>query len=127
MIDCIHAKSQTSEYVDCACNRLLPLPSPGRTVRRRIAVCLKPCPYRNRENRTGEETQPRSAAAPDLTPADFPCIHRGDAIEMRECQLCGSRGKLFDVHACAVHGECSVQTRERGLQACVACEDQRTD
>ena len=116
--ECIHRRSEYRGAVECASNRLLPVPPRGRTETRPASLCLV-CPYAQRANLTDADLQPR----PELTPADFPCIHRGNVIDRRECQLCGARGKLFDVHACAVRGACSVQTRERGLQACVACED----
>lgn len=129
MIDCVHATSQTETHVECASNRIAPQPRQGGTITRRLAVCLHPCPYRNRPNITADEMrrpqpQPKREKLPDLKPEDFPCVHRGGVLEVRTCELCGNRGKVFDVFACVVHGRCSVQTRERGLIACVACEDQ---
>lgn len=127
---CIHRRAVRGQTVDCASNRIVPLPLAGGAVRRSLAVCLHPCPYTERPNLAADEMSQRSRRAvekPDPTPDDFPCVHRGGVTETRECDLCGRRGQLFQVFACGVHRQCSIGTRQRGLKACVACEDQSPD
>lgn len=62
VIDCIHCRGVEGEHVHCASNRLRPLPPAGGTTLRRIAICLKPCPYRNRPNLTEERLREIAAA-----------------------------------------------------------------
>lgn len=41
--------------------------------------------------------------------ADMSCQHRGEVLRQIECRTCGNRGKMVDVHYCAVHGECTLK------------------
>lgn len=41
--------------------------------------------------------------------ADMSCLHRGEVLRQIECRTCGNRGKMVDVHYCAVHGECTLK------------------
>lgn len=71
--------------------------------------------------------QPPGASAP----ADFSCLHRGDVLRQTPCESCGGREGIADVHACQVHGECTVHAhgvRRDGaasdkLAVCVGCPD----
>lgn len=73
---------------------------------------------------------PRVQPSPPQTIADYeavqtahPCAHKGDVLRQAECQLCGMRGQMFDVYACAVHGECSLIKRAHKLASCGSCMD----
>ena len=66
-----------------------------------------------------------------LTPADLPCVHRGEFIETVACVPCRSHGKDgADVFACSIHGRCMMHNfsprdiKERAT-ACATCEDRR--
>lgn len=66
---------------------------------------------------------------PLLTPADLPCVHRGEFIETVGCVPCQSRGRSgADVFACAKHGRSMIHnfaprdSAEKAV-ACVTCED----
>ena len=85
MIDCIHAKAQDGETVQCESNRLLPIPKPGGTVRRSIAVCLHPCPYRDRPNLEPERWKPGTALANALR-----------RLGIRKCRGCGRRERWIN-------------------------------
>lgn len=56
------------------------------------------------------------------------CRHRGAAIAQRPADLCGLRGTLYDVHACAIHGECVTRRtcRKQPERFCLACDDWQT-
>lgn len=55
-------------------------------------------------------------------PEDVACVHRGELLGERQCNLCGMREETFDVFACAVFGECSFTRKRRDVQSCLACE-----
>ena len=44
------------------------------------------------------------------------CIHFGRVIETRTCEGCG--GKRIAVHACVIHGECTLQANRDGVKLC---------
>lgn len=64
-----------------------------------------------------------------ITPEYLPCVHRGSVTRQERCRLeqCVG-GPLFDVFACALHGECSIQNRAvPGLSVCKKCKDRSTE
>jgi len=72
--------------------------------------------------------QPQSIPArfdvSDAHPLTDPCVHFGPVLRQATCDVCGQRGKPYDVHACAIHGECQLrryQTRN-GPKWCGNCE-----
>ncbi len=69
------------------------------------------CPYRNR---------------PPRAPA---CLQRGEVLTQRPADLCGLRNQLYDVHACAIHGECVTRrTCRKQLETfCGTCPDRQPD
>lgn len=72
------------------------------------------------------ESDPRYRALADgrpIPPAPpLPCVHRGGATGERECQSCGGNVRL-KVHACAIHGACTVGKHLDGLACCRECPD----
>lgn len=83
-----------------------------------------------REAGTSAKLRPsQKPRQPDLTPADLPCIFRGDGTAGDvKCIPCSSGGRSsVDVYVCAVHFRCSmhnVSTRN-GIKpvACITCDD----
>lgn len=71
----------------------------------------------------------RAPAAPDARELELQrtvpvCIHRGEIIESkRPCKLCGAKGELYDLYACALHGKCSLGKRASDLKMCHGCPD----
>lgn len=58
--------------------------------------------------------------------SDFPCIHRGEVLRQVGCG-CGARDQRMNVHACRVHGECTIHATGKSggagrIRACVGCE-----
>lgn len=51
------------------------------------------------------------------------CIHRGDKIRDDTCDLCGVKGRPFEVFGCNLHGECSLHRVHSKVSGCAACED----
>ena len=53
------------------------------------------------------------------------CIHRGAQVDERKCKLCGERGVIRPVFACAVHGECTERAWAVGQKEakCDICQD----
>lgn len=51
------------------------------------------------------------------------CQHLGEVLDERECKLCGLKGKMYTVRACAIHGECSERKRDNKLENCLACDE----
>lgn len=54
------------------------------------------------------------------------CYHRGSMLRTVTCEICGDRkGKQVPIHACDVHGECSLIRFKAGAgpQACLTCKD----
>lgn len=51
------------------------------------------------------------------------CDHRGKLLRVGACDLCGLKGQDFDIFACHIHGECSVNRRHSKIRSCVACSD----
>lgn len=66
----------------------------------------------------------RPAAPPAPIPETFACPHRGAVLRELTADLCGLRGRVFDVHQCAVHGECVQQTvcKKQPVKSCVMCK-----
>lgn len=64
-----------------------------------------------------------------LTPAQLPCIHRGEYLETVPCVPCRSRGqKGADIYACAIHDRCmmnnfSARDPAKNSTACVTCDE----
>ncbi|MBX3451032.1 MAG: glycosyltransferase family 2 protein [Planctomycetaceae bacterium] len=63
-------------------------------------------------------------AAPMNSP-NASCRHRGPEIDRRTADLCGLRGQLYVVHACAIHGECVLHRtcRKQLERTCLNCGD----
>jgi len=62
---------------------------------------------------------------PEFHPLTDPCTHFGTVIRQGTCDVCGHRGKPYDIHACAIHGECQLrrfQTRN-GPKWCGNCKE----
>lgn len=60
-----------------------------------------------------------------VAPEDVPCVHRGVVTRQDRCRMqqCVG-GPLFDVFACGIKGECSIQNRAvPGLAVCKTCKD----
>ena len=75
---------------------------------------------------SGENSRGKVQNVVGNCPADFPCIHRGEVLRQVGCG-CGARDQKLDVHACRVHGECTIHaTGKNGgagrIRACVGCE-----
>lgn len=53
------------------------------------------------------------------------CIHRGDKVREQEADLCGLRGQLYPVFACAIHGECADSRfcAKQPQKICWLCDD----
>ncbi len=65
---------------------------------------------------------------------NFSCVHRGSAVRSVQCKLCGGGEIAADIHACQIHGECTIHAhgvRRDGpasdkLAVCNACEEIKT-
>lgn len=97
---------------------LLAVPAAGVSAE----LCAR-CPFADKLPRS---THPRPPLAEQLAGAAG-CIQRGRVIARREADLCGLRGQLYDVHACAIHGECVTRrTCQRQRERfCLNCGDWR--
>jgi hypothetical protein len=75
--------------------------------------------------------QKKAKRKPDKTPAEPPCIFRGNGIAANvKCVPCSSGGRSStEVFVCAVHFRCTmhnVSLREgKRLEACVTCDERR--
>ena len=49
-----------------------------------------------------------------------PCAHLGEALEERPS--CGCGGTLAIKHACSVHGQCRISSRDKALPNCIDCD-----
>ena len=49
-----------------------------------------------------------------------PCAHLGEALEERPS--CGCGGTLAIKHACSVHGQCRISSRDKALANCIDCD-----
>lgn len=66
----------------------------------------------------------RGDAIPQPSIAEWPCIHRGEVVELGACNVCGLRGQPFEIFACSVHGRCSIGYRHTAVKSCFRCDDQ---
>lgn len=81
----------------------------------------------------GEDPQPPAVVdAPKRNskprmPAALECVHRGDVLRKGKADLCGRKGEVFNVFACAVHGECAIgrYCKKQKEMACVTCGDRQ--
>jgi len=68
-----------------------------------------------------------AAVAVPITAERWPCLHRGPQIDTRECQTCGSRGKIEPVYECAANGRCMMRPwrveGEEGIAICLRCDE----
>lgn len=57
------------------------------------------------------------------------CKHRGAAVVRQVPCGCGQRGKMADVFACSVHGECVLRRAKAGdgLRCCLTCKDRQAE
>lgn len=62
---------------------------------------------------------------PHATAGSLPCVHRGDVVRRLDCGQCGGRDLVLDVHACALHDECTIRKVEAGtaMRSCLSCDD----
>lgn len=55
------------------------------------------------------------------------CVHRGEATgELRNCELCGSRGEKVPVYVCELHERCTLSRwtlRRSQERLCLRCQD----
>jgi len=49
-----------------------------------------------------------------------PCQHLGEALEDKPS--CGCGGSLAIKHACSVHGQCRISSRDKALPNCIDCD-----
>jgi len=49
-----------------------------------------------------------------------PCQHLGEALEDKPS--CGCGGTLAIKHACSVHGQCRISSRDKALPNCIDCD-----
>jgi len=75
---------------------------------------------------------PAPDSAPGLTPEQLemlrkiklhmasPCQHLGEALEDKPS--CGCGGTLAIKHACSVHGQCRISSRDKALPNCIDCD-----
>lgn len=116
---CIHRGKETAPgYVECRCDRLVPLPPHGKSIARSIEACLSPCPYRERENRNEPPTKPPQK--------EQPCIHLGPVLFQVDCNTCPRETIKVDVRACQLHGACTRRDVRTGYRGCSGCPDKRT-
>ena len=58
---------------------------------------------------------------------ELPCVHRGEELRKEKCQVCGEKGMIRTVYACAKHGECAWRKWKSGttpgVTFCNACDD----
>lgn len=116
-MNCIFVDNPTNplEKSCRVCGRPLTLKVPVPAER-----CIAPC-----RSRAG-------SAAPDAAQPALPCVHRGAQLRVVACDVCGERGQLRPVFACALHGECvwrrywrdSTEPHER---ECIRCPDLRPE
>lgn len=105
---CYHRGAETkSGRFPCASDRIVH----SGTVT--AATCAK-CPYADKPNR---------GAAPQASKPVFSldCRHRGDVLRIGSCDLCGSRGQPFEILACGLHGECSLESKHSKMRSCRLC------
>lgn len=57
-------------------------------------------------------------------PANPPCDHRGEQVDLIECPTCGGTVKL-KVFVCAVHQKCTIGKMMPGMGCCTACYDRK--
>jgi len=50
----------------------------------------------------------------------LPCQHLGEALEDKPS--CGCGGTLAIKHACSVHGQCRISSRDKALPNCIDCD-----
>lgn len=68
---------------------------------------------------------------PDKTPADLPCIFRGNGVNANvKCKPCMSGGRdNADVFVCAIHFRCTIHNvyprSRKHFEACVTCEERK--
>lgn len=68
---------------------------------------------------------PPAHLAAEPHPLSDPCLHFGPVIRQGICDVCGHKGKPYDIHACAVHGECQLRRMQArgGPKWCGNCAD----
>ena len=73
----------------------------------------------------GSVMLPAEVLSPESHPLTDPCLHFGPVIRQGICDVCGHRGKPYDVHACAIHGECQLRRMQArgGPKWCGNCGD----
>lgn len=120
------------QFVETIPGELYTCPVCGFTAKTSAMPSRKCRPWQKKPG-TVRQKAPAKAATPKADPTARelrlqqqvpPCIHRGAVIEAkRTCELCGARGELYDLYACAIHGQCSLGKRDAKLKACFGCED----
>jgi hypothetical protein len=83
---------------------------------------------RDYHRRCGPSAQPYTGPWPPKPDPRFftPCAHRGAALELGVCNVCGQHGQPFEIFACAIHEKC-MERRSRNdrpdLTVCFNCDD----
>ncbi len=107
-------------FYECSSNRLIH-PEAGVVAAETCAICI----YRDQPDR---EDAPPAASPAEAHPLTDPCVHLGEVVDQGTCDICGSRGKPFDIHACELHGRCQklrCRTGDDAPRACARCSDYR--
>lgn len=87
-----------------------------------LSLC-RICPQRTVD---GAMVSPPGRQAEQAKPFAFlPCTHRGEELRQEKCNLCGSLDRFVPVHACKIHGECSVSryNAKQAMPICTRCNE----
>lgn len=62
-----------------------------------------------------QDLRPRQQSPASQPQRTSPCTHLGEVTRREQCPTCGGT-KLYDIHACAVYGECAATTSSFRLE-----------
>lgn len=82
--------------------------------------CFRNCP----SSREPPATSHQQLATKPPPPATD-CLHRGELLATRTCDLCSIKGQPFEVYQCALHGECSLGKKHSLVRSCLVCPDRQ--
>lgn len=88
----------------------------------------KPAPSPSRAPESGARLSSRDTVRESQWLGTVPCVHRGEVpLRFDESNLCGTRGQLTAVYACALHGECSLwkYCQRQTAHVCGRCKDRK--
>ncbi len=91
----------------------------------RCAVCDRLARFHGDPARLAASCRPAGFHESAAVDREFPCRHRGEVLRTVACQLCGQRDVRVEVHACSLHGECTLRRWRAGdrMPACLTCPD----